>query len=50
MQDIFKNISFVELAIYLGGSIIWLGLINWLHEEEIEAKRKKRFPEMQGRQ
>ena len=49
MQEIFKNISFAELAIYLGGSIIWLGLINWLHEEEIEEKQKRRFSETQGR-
>lgn len=43
MVEFLKNISFAELAIYLGGCIIWFGLISWLHEEELEDNRQKRF-------
>ena len=43
MPEFIKNISFAELAIYIGGSVIWFALICWLYEEELEAKRQERF-------
>lgn len=44
MIEFIQKISPAEIAVYAGGSIVWLHLIYWLHKEELEAKRKKRFP------
>ena len=43
MPEFIKNISFAELAIYIGGSLLWFSLICWLFKEELDAKRQERF-------
>lgn len=48
MPEFIKTVSFAELAIYIGGSVIWIALICWLFAEELKANRQKRFGKCEG--
>ena len=49
MLEYIRTITFLEIAIYVGGSLIWIALIWWLFVEEREAQKGEAFRKSRGK-